>query len=224
MKKRAVSYVVRVSVQHVLGLTFYLAGAGGKLGPRALIYFCMYFIVTAVSMAVMLRHNPETLAERDKTNTNSPLWDKILLGVYWLIAFFVVYLVAGLEAKNAPAIGWAFWLGMLLTLASSALSLYALTVNTFLESTARVQTDRGQTVCREGPYRVVRHPTYAAALLFSAALPLVFGTPLVGGSAVVIAAVIVVRTIKEDKMLIESLTGYAEYAAETRYRLVPFVW
>lgn len=224
MKKRAVLYVVRVSVQHALGLAFYLVGAGGRLVLRALIYFGMYFIVTAVSMAVMLRHNPETLAERGKTNTNSPPWDKILLGVYWLLAFFVVYLVAGLEALNAPAIGWAFWLGMLLMLVSSALSLYALTVNTFLESTARVQTDRGQTVYRAGPYRVVRHPTYAAVLLFSAALPLVFGTPLVGGSAVIIAAVIVVRTVKEDKMLLDSLAGYAEYAAETRYRLVPFLW
>ncbi len=135
-----------------------------------------------------------------------------------------MYLAAGLEAANAPAIGWAFWLGMLLALLSSALSLYALTVNTFLESTARVQTDRGQTVCRAGPYRVVRHPTYAAVLLFSAALPLVFGTPLTGGCAAIIAAVIVVRTIKEDKMLLDSLPGYAEYAGGTRYRLVPFVW
>jgi protein-S-isoprenylcysteine O-methyltransferase Ste14 len=34
----------------------------------------------------------------------------------------------------------------------------------------------------------------------------------------------VVRTALEDRTLLEELPGYAEYAQQTRYRLLPGVW
>lgn len=42
--------------------------------------------------------------------------------------------------------------------------------------------------------------------------------------AVLTSAVVVVRTALEDRILHESLLGYAEYARRTRYRLVPGAW
>jgi protein-S-isoprenylcysteine O-methyltransferase Ste14 len=35
---------------------------------------------------------------------------------------------------------------------------------------------------------------------------------------------LVIRTALEDKTLHEELSGYPEYAQQTRYRLVPGVW
>jgi protein-S-isoprenylcysteine O-methyltransferase Ste14 len=34
----------------------------------------------------------------------------------------------------------------------------------------------------------------------------------------------VVRTVKEDRLLQEELEGYAAYARDVRYRLVPGLW
>jgi protein-S-isoprenylcysteine O-methyltransferase Ste14 len=39
-----------------------------------------------------------------------------------------------------------------------------------------------------------------------------------------IGALFAFRTLLEDRMLHEELTGYQEYAARVRYRLLPGVW
>jgi protein-S-isoprenylcysteine O-methyltransferase Ste14 len=38
------------------------------------------------------------------------------------------------------------------------------------------------------------------------------------------ALVLIVRTALEDKMLLSELPGYADYAQEVRFRLVPGIW
>jgi len=224
MRKRARFYILRLFIQRGLGVFLYLLGAGWTMRLRSLVYFAMYFFVAAVSSVAMYWISPETLAERGKVNTDSPKWDKALLGVYWLLSFFAIYLLAGLEAATAPEIGAIFWVGAAFQLAAAALSLYALMVNPFLESTARIQRDREQTVCKAGPYRIVRHPTYASVLLWCASVSMMFETRLVILAALAVAIVIVVRTALEDAMLKKQLAGYAEYAREVRYRLVPFIW
>lgn len=223
MRKKALRYAGVVLIQRALGLLCYLLGARFALSFRAGTYFIVYFAVAIVSMAASLRFAPETLAARGRGG-DSPRWDKLLLGVYWLLAFFGVYLVAGLEAASARPAGAAFWVGLSLVLLSSALALWAALVNRFLESGARLQTDRGQTVCEDGPYRFVRHPTYAAILLWCVGVSLVFGTPLVCVTSAVIAAVIALRTAKEDAMLRSGLAGYENYASRTKYRLIPYLW
>lgn len=224
MKKGAANYIVRLFIQRALGLLCYLLGARWVMNLRAWVYFVAYFLAAAVCSAVMWRVNRQTLAERAKTNTDSPKWDKLLLGAYWLLAFFVIYLVAGLEAKTAPRVGVAFWIGFVLQIPAAWLSLRALMVNAFLESTARLQTDRGQTVCKTGPYAVVRHPTYSAILIWCVSISMLFQTIGVGLVAALIAVIIIARTDREDRMLQEGLAGYADYAREVRYRLVPRIW
>ena len=38
------------------------------------------------------------------------------------------------------------------------------------------QTERGQTVCQKGPYRLVRHPGYVGGIMFGFRKPLVLGS------------------------------------------------
>lgn len=224
LRRRAGNYILRLFLQRALGLVCYLLGAGFVLNLRAGVYFAGYFAVTAASCAVMLRVNAETLAARGKTRTDSPRWDKLLLGVYWFVAYFFIYFVAGLEAASAPRPGLGFLIGMALQIPACWISIRALMVNTYLESTARIQHDRGQTVCTAGPYRIVRHPTYAAILIWCVSVSLIFQTADVAVCALVCAVVIVVRTAKEDAMLRAQLPGYEAYAAATRYRLIPYLW
>ncbi len=223
MQKGAFSYAFRVMLQRVLGLALFWLGAR-QLSWHIWVYFGTSFVVAIISLAIMFKVNQETLNQRGKVVTDSPSWDKVLLGLYWALHFFVIHLAAGLEWQGTPPSLASFWIGMLLGIASAVLAMAALLVNTYLESTARIQQDRDQEVISTGVYSVVRHPTYLAVLLSALGISLVFSTPYVCLTAVVVAIIIVVRTHLEDKMLQEKLDGYQEYTQQVRYRLIPGIW
>ena len=75
-----------------------------------------------------------------------------------------------------------------------------------------------------GPYRFVRHPMYAGFFLMFLGLPLVLGSVLALIVGVVIVVLMIWRTSREDQTLRQELAGYEQYAAVTRYRLLPGVW
>lgn len=102
--------------------------------------------------------------------------------------------------------------------------LWAKWANRFFSSVVRIQTDRGQTVCKDGPYRFVRHPGYVGGLLFGMATPLALGSFWALIPAAVGAMLLIVRTYLEDRTLQEELPGYLEYTKEVRHRLLPRIW
>jgi len=70
----------------------------------------------------------------------------------------------------------------------------------------------------------VRHPMYAAMVLFFAGTPLLLGAwfgVLAGALFVIILAQ---RAILEERTLRSDLPGYAAYMAQVKYRLMPYVW
>lgn len=109
-------------------------------------------------------------------------------------------------------------------LVSAVITVKAMLENTFLESTARLQPERNQTVIQSGPYSVVRHPTYSAVLLWCVAVRCIFPSAEVLIFALAISVVISIRTELEDEMLKKGLPGYKEYSEKVKYRLIPFVW
>jgi protein-S-isoprenylcysteine O-methyltransferase Ste14 len=81
----------------------------------------------------------------------------------------------------------------------------------------------GARIVERGPYRVVRHPIYAAGGLFLVGFSLAF-SPV----ALVLTAVLLVvwgfKARVEERFLLEALPGYGAYMERTRYRLVPSVY
>jgi len=79
-------------------------------------------------------------------------------------------------------------------------------------------------VIDNGPYALVRHPMYAAALLYLLGVPLLLGSwyGLIG--TVLIAIGIAWRAVKEETLLRHELAGYGDYMTRVRWRLVPYVW
>lgn len=73
-----------------------------------------------------------------------------------------------------------------------------------------------------GPYRFIRHPIYAAILLFVAAGVLSHVSVTTAAAGVIAAAATAVRIRAEERLLAASYPEYAEYAARTK-RLIPFV-
>lgn len=223
MKKRAFAYLARVGFQKGIGFLLYIVGTGFSITYAGALYFAYLFLATLVIGWILFRANEKTLAERGKTDTDSPMWDKVLLLLFWLLNYFVVYLLAGL-AETGEHTDLLLFLGMALTFAAAWFSTRATLENTFLESTARIQSDRGQIVCTTGPYRIVRHPAYSGLLLNAIGISMIFPYVPVWICMAVTAVLIILRTALEDKMLKEGLEGYRDYARKTKYRLLPFIW
>lgn len=94
--------------------------------------------------------------------------------------------------------------------------------NTFSAATIEVAED--QKVISTGPYAIVRHPMYSAALV------MLLGTPLALGSwwgllmLLPMTLVIAWRLLDEEEFLSKNLPGYSTYRKSVRYRLLPLVW
>src|SRR5215510_1126127 len=91
--------------------------------------------------------------------------------------------------------------------------------NTFGAATIRVEEN--QKVISTGPYAIVRHPMYAAALVLMLGIPLALGSwwgllALVPG-----VPALVWRILDEERLLKRDLPGYAEYMHRMRFRLIP---
>jgi protein-S-isoprenylcysteine O-methyltransferase Ste14 len=108
--------------------------------------------------------------------------------------------------------------------ASMAVVIWAMNANPFLSSLIRIQNERGHYVVSEGPYRIVRHPSYAGAILYVICSSLALGSWPSMLPVLVWSAVLVPRTLREEDVLLNELEGYAGYARQVRYRLMPGVW
>ncbi len=87
-----------------------------------------------------------------------------------------------------------------------------------------IEVSKGQMVISTGPYRLVRHPMYAGAIILILGIPLALGSSWGLLLCVPLAAVIVWRLINEENFLSKNLAGYRHYCTITRYRLVPGIY
>jgi protein-S-isoprenylcysteine O-methyltransferase Ste14 len=78
-------------------------------------------------------------------------------------------------------------------------------------------------IVERGPYRVVRHPIYAAGGLFLAGVSLA-SSPVALALTAVLLVVWGLKARVEERFLLEALPGYGDYMERTRYRLVPHVY
>ncbi len=101
---------------------------------------------------------------------------------------------------------------------------WAMHVNRFFSSIPRIQSERGHAVITNGPYRFVRHPGYAAALLAAVTSGIALGSWISTFIAPLALVLLVWRLLVEDRMLQRGLPGYPDYVARVRYRLVPGIW
>ncbi len=189
--------------------------------------FVIVFVVTMVVSAVALWFaNPEIYAARSHFHRGTKHWDAIL--VRWLIAAMLAVMpVAALDDGRFhwfPLPWWTVGLGYVCFLTGFALTAWAEAVNKFFEPTVRIQTDRGHKVIDTGPYALVRHPGYVAALLIFAGLPLCLGSLWALIPAGLASALVILRTRWEDATLQAELPGYKEYTQRVRYKLFPGVW
>lgn len=170
--------------------------------------------------------NPELIRRRGSVGKDTKAWDKACLSLFGL-TYMGILVVGALDERlgwsEAPV--WLVPVGAGLYVLDAVVITWAMAVNQYFEKTARIQVGRGHKVVDSGPYKLLRHPGYAATIPgFILAPPLMLGSLwafLPAGAAV---ANLILRTALEDRMLKKELPGYAEYARRVRYRLLPGVW
>jgi protein-S-isoprenylcysteine O-methyltransferase Ste14 len=166
----------------------------------------------------------DLLKERTRPATRGR--DQSLIIAFNLM-FFLQWCITGLDQRFhwsdiIPPAG--VMAGLVIVAVGQGLATGAMLVNPFFSLVARIQDDRGQRVITEGPYAIVRHPGYTGFLLWIVASGLALNSLLSIIPAGIAVAIFAVRTAIEDQMLRDGLTGYADYAAKVRYRLMPGVW
>jgi protein-S-isoprenylcysteine O-methyltransferase Ste14 len=210
-----------------VALLFISAGRINIFG--AWLYLVISFIGMFGGITVVCKFDPELLNQRGlwKEKKGTKGWDKIIVRLYVLFGFYVLPVIAGLDAGRFQwsNLGIHFGIaGGVLFILGAVLIHWAMLVNRHFEATVRIQTDRGHRVITTGPYRIVRHPGYAGAILWGISTPLIIGSAyglIPGGIAVIL---LIIRTSLEDKLLRSELNGYAEYSTRVRYRLLPGLW
>jgi protein-S-isoprenylcysteine O-methyltransferase Ste14 len=124
---------------------------------------------------------------------------------------------------SPPVPTWVCLAGDLLVALGFVLFFLVLRSNSYAAS--NVEVSERQQLVSTGPYGIVRHPMYAAAVLMGVGMPLALGSWWGVLVAVVGAPAYLIVRILDDEMLPKSdLLGYTECMRRVRYRLVPHVW
>jgi len=206
----------------IIAITF--IGAGRIDYWQGWIYNGLNIIFLLLSYLLLPR---ELIEERLKPKEGMKKWDKIfyIVSIPVYFAILIISILDGGRFDWEPRIPFVVVIiGVVVYTIGQIIILWAKKVNKFFSTVVRIQKDRGQTVCKDGPYRFVRHPGYIGGLLHIIVTPLVLSSFWGLIPAVIAVVLLFIRTYLEDKTLQRELEGYTDYTNETRYRLLPGIW
>jgi len=192
---------------------------------QAWLFLGCYFGASVVVSLWLMRNDPALLERRMR---GGPLAEgernqKIIMTIT-SIGFVALLVVPGLDRR----FGWSHMPGVIAVVGDVLLLtgwwgiLQVFRANTYAAAT--IQVAAGQTVISTGPYGVVRHPMYAAALLMLLGIPIALGS---WWGVLVFAAIIPAlawRLLDEERVLVRGLDGYPAYKCKVRWRMIPHIW
>jgi protein-S-isoprenylcysteine O-methyltransferase Ste14 len=222
--------VARYAIRETMGIVvmgvalFWSAGQIDWWPAWAAIAVMLAWIVaTAI---VIFRFNPDLLTERLGPRKGAKHWDIAIMSILGLTQL-VRYIVAGLDQRYGWTDGFplaAQIAALTVCVLGYALVVWATASNIFFSQIVRIQSERGDTVATSGPYHYVRHPAYVGAILYELAVPILLASSWALIASGLNAILLILRTALEDRTLQAQLTGYADYARQVRYRLLPGIW
>jgi protein-S-isoprenylcysteine O-methyltransferase Ste14 len=192
-------------------------------------YTAAALVMMIVARFYLIFTAPDQIVERMDAPQREHVkpWDRVFVLVIAFLGPVAAWIVAGLDLRFgwSPDLPFAVQLiALVLVVAGTTFSNWAMIVNRFYSSHVRIQEDRGHAVVDRGPYRILRHPGYAGDLVSWIAIPFFFSSIWIAIPCLVVILTYFVRTALEDRTLQEELPGYREYAGKVRFRLVPGIW
>src|SRR5215472_13301153 len=186
----------------------------------------IYLVVVGVSsvlLTVYITKDPVLLEGRfGQSAEQRPIQRVIVLstGVPAIAAFILPGLDHRFGWSSVPS--WLSIVGDLFIAVSLWLVYLVFKENSFGASTVEIVKD--QKVISTGPYAVVRNPMYACAAIFFVAMAFALGSYWDLIPAVLTMLGLVGRLSDEEPFLAHNLSGYQEYRAKVRWRLIPGIF
>ena len=217
--------LVSLAILMLVMAALVFAAAGTLQYWQAWIFLACYFAASIAITLYLVRCDPALLARRMRGGpwAEKEPAQKVIM---WITSagFIALLLLPGLDHR----FGWSHMpaavavAGNLLMLLGWAGILRVFQENSFTSSTIELAAD--QRVISTGPYAMVRHPMYAAALVMLLGIPISLGSWW--GVLVVIALLpaLIWRLLDEERFLGRNLPGYVAYQGRVRYRLLPRIW
>jgi protein-S-isoprenylcysteine O-methyltransferase Ste14 len=181
--------------------------------------------LSGIPLMLYIINDPILLENRTKIGPASEQRPFQKIVVLWLVLLMAAaFIVPGLDRRfgwsNVPP--WVSVAGDLLILAAMWMSLRVFKENSF--GSATVEVAKGQRVISTGPYAVVRHPMYSSAAVYFIGLSLALGSYWGLIPAVLAILGLILRLFDEERFLANNLTGYTDYCAKVRWRLMPGIF
>lgn len=189
-------------------------------------YMGIYLLMFLVNALILLRINPDVIAERADT-AGARGWDMLVGGVFALAYVIGLPLISGLDVRRGWSGEMAFWVhlaGIGVFLIGAGLFVWAMAVNAHFATVVRVGAEGEHEVAMSGPYRIVRHPGYLGVVVQSMSTPLILGSWWALIPAALALVALFFRTVLEDRTLQAELAGYDQLVKQTPYRLIPGIW
>ena len=227
MNTKIIVLYILDQILSIAGMAVALFWSAGRMdwwaGWAAIAVWLAWFAATDI---LILRFNPDLMAERLAPPKGAKTWDRAILSIFRLTTL-VRYILAGLDQRYGWTGGFplaAQIAALTVCVLSYALLAWAMVSNPFFSQIVRIQSDRGHAVVADGPYRYVRHPAYVGMIVFEPAMSTLLASwwALIASGLCVI--LLILRTALEDRTLQAELTGYVDYARQVRYRLLPGIW
>ena len=189
------------------------------------LYWLIFGFFCLVLGLYFARHDPALVARRMKAGPKAEKEPRQKLILACASATLIaIYIVSGLDHRfrwsSVPP--WLVLAADLLVILAAYGFYITFRENSYAASTVTVEA--GQPVISAGPYALVRHPMYTAAVILYAATPLALGSWWGLAPAAVLVAIIAWRLTDEETYLVRNLAGYADYRRRVRARLIPGVW
>ena len=222
--------IARLVADAVLVAVLLFFSAGTFAWWRAWVLVAALFLLRAVGAVAVYRINPALLRERAglPVHAEQSRTDKVLLLGVLATGFLGLPIIAGLDVfrwhplpQTAP---WIAAAGLVLFALGWIIKSLSLRANAFAIAVVRKQSERSHAVADSGPYRVVRHPFYAADPLILVGLGLWLESYVAAIGATVPITLMVIRLLLEEQFLHRELPGYSAYMDRVHFRLIPGLW
>jgi len=225
-----VRVIARLVADTLLVAILLFISAGTIAWWRAWVLLAALFLVRAIGAVAVYRVNPALLRDRAGLPTHKEqFWtDRVLLLAVLATGFLGLPIVAGLDVFHwhglPRPVPWVTALGFVMFSLGWSIKSLALRANAFAVAVVRVQSEQAHAVADSGPYRIVRHPFYAADPLILVGLGLWLESYIAALAAAVAITLMVIRLLQEERFLRRELPGYTAYVDRVRFRLIPGVW
>jgi protein-S-isoprenylcysteine O-methyltransferase Ste14 len=192
---------------------------------QAWAFLAIYFTVSLAITLYLMKKDPALLARR---MSGGPFAEKErsqrIIMSFASIGFIGLLVLPGLDRR----FGWSQMPANVVIAGDIVVVLgwvgifFVFRENSYSSATIELAAD--QRVISTGPYALVRHPMYAAALVMLLGMPIALGSWWGVLTMAAVVPAVVWRLLDEERFLARNLPGYTEYQRKVRYRLLPLVW